>query len=172
MGNQDVNFLPSSIKPFCPDLCQKEEYKHNFMKNSNFSVFNIGFKDVEAFFSFKKIKQLYDIPDSFEWSDVKVILKVAKFKRHKAKSFLIEVGEDNKNIYFIFKGLVRAYHVNEKGEEITALLFKENQFFFCSDVILLQQASQFYYECLEPTYVGCLDFEQAQQVLSANRKLE
>lgn len=142
------------------------------MKKSPFSIFKIGFAEVESFFSFDRLKRLYDVPDGLEWEDIKVLIKAASYKRYPAKSFVINAGDYNDNMYFIFKGLVRGFHVNDKGDEITAFLHKENQFFFGADTILLQQSSRFYYECLEPTYVGYLDFESVQLLLSAHRKLE
>ena len=99
-------------------------------------------------------------------------IQSAKFRRYKVKSFLVVQGEKNNNVFFIFKGLVRAYTINDRGEEITASIHRENQFFSNIDSILLHQVSQFYFEALEPTYVGFMEFEQVQTLLSQHRKLE
>ena len=142
------------------------------MKKGNVSGPWLNFKDIESFFNLNKIKQIYNIPENIGFQDIAVVFKYAKFRRYKTKSFIIEKGEKNPNMYFILKGLVRSYTINDKGDEITASLHRENQFFFSTSGMLLQEASQFYFECLESTYVGFMDFKKIEEILPQYQKLE
>lgn len=58
--------------------------------------------------------------------------------------------EKNTHVYFLCKGLVRSYKVNEKGDEITVALYLENPFFLNAECHLYQTDSTFYFECLQP----------------------
>ncbi|MGK9123903.1 Crp/Fnr family transcriptional regulator [Olivibacter sp. SA151] len=49
--------------------------------------------------------------------------KLALFKK---KDHLLRLNETNKSIYFILKGGVRTYYINEHGDDITSWLLFEN----------------------------------------------
>ncbi|MCI4670506.1 MAG: Crp/Fnr family transcriptional regulator [Bacteroidia bacterium] len=142
------------------------------MKKSNLSPFSLSFKDVESFFNLDKIKQLYGIHKNLTWEDIKILVKIAKFRRYRNKSYVIEAGEKNTNVFFIFKGLVRSYKVNEKGDEITVSLYRENQFFLSAECHLYQNKSSFYFECLEPTFACFADVTKIQEILSRDKKVD
>lgn len=118
-----------------------------------------------------KIKRIYKLGQNLSPGDVEALIHSAKRKSLAPKENLIEVGDINKEIYFIQKGLIRCFKVNDKGEEITTLLQWENQFFASPDVLLFDQPSQFTYEALEMTELYCMDYEKLQAILAGNPKL-
>ena len=121
---------------------------------------------------FDKIKMIYKLGQKLTLSDVQVLFKSAKTKSYDSGEHLIIEGETNRNVFFIRKGLVRAYKINEKGDEITTLIRWENKIIASPDVILFDEPSQLYVETLEHTDVFYIDYDVLQKIISSNHKLE
>lgn len=120
----------------------------------------------------EEIKRIYKLGSSLTLTDVQKLLKAAKMKSFPIGTFLVKEGGVRKEIFFIRKGLVRAFAINEKGDEITTLLRKENQIIASPDIILFNQPAQFYYQALEDTNTFQIDYELLQSIIAANPKLE
>lgn len=121
---------------------------------------------------FDKIKMIYKLGQKLTLSDVQVLFKSAKTKSYASGEHLIIEGETNRNVFFIRKGLVRAYKINEKGDEITTLIRWENKIIASPDIILFDEPSQLYVETLEHTDVFYIDYDVLQKIISSNHKLE
>lgn len=121
---------------------------------------------------FDKIKAIYKLGRKLNFADVQVLIQSAKTKSFALGDHLIQEGEIRKEVFFIRKGLVRAYKIDEKGNEITTLIRWENQILASPDVILFNEPSQFYFEALEPTDVFYMDYDVIQTIVSNNPKLE
>lgn len=121
---------------------------------------------------FEKIRQRYKISKRLWFKDFQVVLKEAKVRSFEVKEYLQEEGSQNRTIYFIQKGLIRFFILNERGEEITTWLRWENHLFASFDVVLFEQPSRFYIQALEPTSVLTIDFDRAQELLRQNPYLE
>jgi CRP-like cAMP-binding protein len=121
---------------------------------------------------FDKIKMTYKLGQKLTLTDVQVLIKSAKTKSYVSGEHLIIEGETNKNVFFIRKGLVRAYKINEKGDEITTLIRWENKIIASPDIILFDEPSQLYFETLEPTDVFYIDYDVLQKIISNNHKIE
>ena len=88
------------------------------------------------------------------------------------KDIFIDLGSNNKNVCFIVKGLIRAYCIDEEGEEKTVLLRLENQFVASHEVIILNKPSRFIYEALENTFLVSVDYNVLKKLIISNPKLE
>jgi CRP-like cAMP-binding protein len=88
------------------------------------------------------------------------------------KDIFIDLGSNNKNVGFIVKGLIRAYCIDEEGEEKTVLLRLENQFVASHEVIILNKPSRFIYEALENTFLVSVDYNVLKKLIISNPKLE
>ena len=119
-----------------------------------------------------KLRQIYKFGKELSLEDAGVLIKSAKSKSFKKKETIIEEGALKTDVYFLRSGLVRAYCINEKGDEITFGLIAENQILTNIDVILFEQPSRFYYECLEDTKTFSIDFDTVQNIIENNPKLE
>lgn len=119
-----------------------------------------------------KLRQIYKFGKELSIEDAGVLIKSAKSKSFKKKDTIIEEGALKTDVYFLRSGLVRAYCINEKGDEITFGLIAENQILTNIDVILFEQPSRFYYECLEDTKTFSIDFDTVQNIIENNPKLE
>jgi CRP-like cAMP-binding protein len=96
--------------------------------------------------SFEKIE------DSFEKIDLP--------KGHK----LIEQGQVCKYLYFIEKGLGRSYFINEKGKNITAWFFAENDVMTVVESFFQQKPSLYEIELLEDTSLYRISFKELQKL--------
>lgn len=121
---------------------------------------------------FEKIKVIYKLGRKLNLSDVQVLLQSAKMKSFPSGEFLIKEGGIKKEVFFIRKGLVRAFKINDKGDEITTFIRWENQILASPDIILFNEPSQFYFKTIEPTDVLSMDYDVIQTIISNNPKLE
>jgi CRP-like cAMP-binding protein len=121
---------------------------------------------------FEKIKMVYQLGRNLTLADVKVIFSAAKTKSYPVGEYLIRERSIKKEVFLIKKGLVRAFMINDKGNEITTLIRSENQIVASSDTIFFNQPSKLYYEALEPTTVFSIDYDLLQSIIAKNPKLE
>ena len=121
---------------------------------------------------FEKLRTLYKFGRNLSLSDIQLLINAANRKTLAPSEYLIKEGTVKREVFFIQKGLVRAFILNEKGEEITTLLRWENQIVVSADIILFNQPSRFYFETLEPTDLFFMDYDLLQSIISNNPKLE
>ena len=95
-----------------------------------------------------------------------VLVKVVK-----KGEILIPIGAVTKDMFFIRKGLIRSYLINEKGEEITFQLYAENSIFTNIHSILINEKSQFNYQTLEESKVYIIPYDSLINVTSNNTEL-
>ena len=120
----------------------------------------------------EKLKLVYNFGKNINLSDVQDLIKAAKLKTFGPSEYLIEARDVRKNIFLIRNGLVRAFQINHRGEEITTSLFWENQIVANPDMIFFNQACRSYFQALEPTNVLHLDYDILEDIVSRNPKLE
>lgn len=121
---------------------------------------------------FEKLKMMYKLGKGLTLSDVQVLFQSAKKRSYPIGACLIQEGRVTKDVFLIRKGLVRAYKINKRGDEVTTMMRCENQIIASPDAIFFNQQSQFYYEALEATDVFSMDYDVLQNVISNNPKLE
>lgn len=104
-------------------------------------------------------------------SDLTELFNMAQTKRILANGVYIDQGSVSKKLGFIRKGLIRAYHIKENGDDVTLMLRWENQFVASHDNIILNQPSRFIYQALEDTVIMELDYPRIESILDNNPKL-
>ena len=119
-----------------------------------------------------KLRQIYKFSKELSIEDAGILIKSAKSKSFKKKEIIIEKGALKTDVHFLRSGLVRTYCINDKGDEITFGLIAENQILTNIDIILFDQPSRFYYECIEDTKTFSIDFDKVQNIIERNPKLE
>ena len=126
---------------------------------------------------FKKLKAIYKIGKDLSLSDILIVVNAAKKKSYDIGEHLVKEGDIRKEVFFIRKGLIRAYQINSKGEEITTGFFAENDFFCSPFNIFFNEPAQNYFVALERTTVFLMDYDKLDALiakypqLEANRKL-
>jgi len=120
---------------------------------------------------FEKIKSYYQLGDNLSLTDAQEIIDIAQAQSFNAGEHLIKKGTTKRELFFILKGLIRSFIINDKGDEITNSISWENHFASNADAILFNQPSCFYYEALEPTDVLSMDYDLLESIVSNNPKL-
>jgi CRP-like cAMP-binding protein len=76
---------------------------------------------------------------------------------------LLPEGKRCENLYFIFKGLVRAFYV-EKEQEITSWFARENDFIYSPSSFLTQKASSESVQMLEDSILIAISHESLDEI--------
>jgi len=86
------------------------------------------------------------------------------FKELNRKDFFVESGKIQKEIGFIANGLVRSSFIGPDGNEITVGFYAECDYATHYPAFIAQQPSKYSIQCLEPTAMVCLSFEDMQWI--------
>lgn len=78
------------------------------------------------------------------------------------KEYFIHADKIQKSIGFITKGVVRAYFVDSEGDEKTVGFYAEGDYATHYPAFIMQTPSRYSIQCLEPTTLVCLSFENQQ----------
>jgi CRP-like cAMP-binding protein len=100
-----------------------------------------------------------------------ILLRNAKIRSFRKGEIIIPESSRERSLYYIKKGLVRSYLVNEKGEEITFQLFAENNVFSNVHAVLFNEPSKFYFQAIEHTKVYFVDYDLLMKMTSGNADL-
>ena len=121
---------------------------------------------------FNKFKAIYKIGKDLSLSDILIVANAARKKSYDIGECLVKEGDTRKAVFFILKGLIRSYQINNKGEEITTGLFFENDFFCSPFTVFFSEPAQSYYVALERTTVFSMDYEKLDALIAKNPQLE
>jgi CRP-like cAMP-binding protein len=100
-----------------------------------------------------------------------VLLRNVKIRTFEKGEILIREGSTKDDMFFVRKGLVRSYYIDEKVDEITFQLYPETHGFGNVHSIFFNEPSKFTYQTLERTKVYIIDFGSFNDVVSKNPKL-
>lgn len=78
------------------------------------------------------------------------------------KHFFIHANALQKEIGYVFTGLLRAFYVNQKGNEITVNFVPENRYATHYSAFISRTPSKYYFQCIEPTLLVTLSYEHIQ----------
>lgn len=120
----------------------------------------------------EQLKRMYNLGSNLTLSDLQTVLQSSKVKSFNPREFLVIEGQKRKEVFWIRKGLVRGFRVNDKGEETTTMLRWENQPVVSPNLVLFNQPAKQYFEAIEPTEVFSFDYDRLQKMIANNPKLE
>lgn len=83
----------------------------------------------------------------------------------------IKERSTKKEVFFIRKGLVRCFYINDNVDEITFQLFPENNIVINIQAILFDEPSKFSYQALERTKVYKIDYDSFIATVSKDPEL-
>lgn len=89
-----------------------------------------------------------------------------------ANILYLKAGKIQESIAFSFKGLLRSFFINDKGEEITIAFIKENNYAADYDAFLGQKPSNYYIETIEPCWLINVPFTSIQECYSKFKNCE
>jgi len=87
-----------------------------------------------------------------------------KLKITKRNEILLAAGNICRYVYFVNKGCLRVYLVDENGRESTRILIPENNFGTAFPSFILQEPSMAFIQSVEPSEVLLLSYEAFKQL--------
>jgi len=90
----------------------------------------------------------------------------------KKSEYFITAGELQKDLGFIFKGLIRSYYVDHHGNEQTMRFITDRQFVSNYAALLTNQPSKYNFQCLEATTIIVLPFKAVIQSYDSSHQFE
>jgi CRP-like cAMP-binding protein len=78
------------------------------------------------------------------------------------KHFFIHANAVQQEIGYVYKGLLRAFYVDENGNEITVNFIPENRYATHYSAFISRTPSKYYFQCIEPTIIVSLSYDQIQ----------
>ncbi len=90
----------------------------------------------------------------------------------KKKQNLLTEGKTCEDSYFIVKGLLRLFFINNKGTEQTTQFAMENWWMADYHSLSTQKPSEFYIQAVEPTTLLRLSYKAQEQMLAGFPKME
>lgn len=76
-----------------------------------------------------------------------------------AKHPVIAEGKHQNQIEYIVEGLIRAYYINDKGDEINVSFIQEGEFAIHYEAFIKRQTSKYHFQCIEPSIVIHIPYE-------------
>jgi CRP-like cAMP-binding protein len=110
----------------------------------------------------------------FSKKDLFLVEKLASFlfsKKINKKELLLQEGEINDRMFYVQKGLLRVYFINEDGKEINTWFVKEGEFVYACHSFHYQIPSEEYIEALEDSVIMTIKKETWLMLLRNNHKL-
>ncbi len=85
-----------------------------------------------------------------------------KINELQPKHFFIHANALQQEIGYVHTGLLRAFYVDENGNEITVNFIPENRYATHYSAFISRTPSKYYFQCLEPTTLLTLSYEHIQ----------
>lgn len=81
----------------------------------------------------------------------------------KAKHFFIYANTIQKEIGFVYSGLLRAFYIDNNGNEISVNFIRENRYATHYSAFITRTPSKYYFQCLEPTVLVTITYKHIQE---------
>jgi CRP/FNR family transcriptional regulator len=82
---------------------------------------------------------------------------------HKPKQFYIHANTVQKEIGFVFSGLIRTFYIDNKGNQITVNFVRENRYVTHYPTFITQTPCKHYFQCIEPSIIVNLSYLHIQE---------
>lgn len=99
-------------------------------------------------------------------TDLALLLQIGTYQKLKNKAVLIRAGQQKPKIFFILKGMVRGYYINQKGEEINIFLRPEHTMTGAPDALFAHQATKYTFEAILETHVLLFSFGELEKLMN------
>lgn len=93
-----------------------------------------------------------------------IINEETSFVEFPSKYIVLLEGMKSENLYFIIRGIVRGYYIDEQGNDITKCFSRENEF-FSSEGLRTASVSSYFIECLEDCQCIQLPYEMINKLI-------
>jgi len=103
--------------------------------------------------------------------DVELFLSLADYQVLENKASLIKSGQLSRKAFFILKGMMRGYFINEKGEEKNIFLRPEHTITGAPDSLFGQVPTKYTFESVTETHLLVFDYEKVLQLGFENSRI-
>lgn len=98
-------------------------------------------------------------------SDIADTMEMARL-RH--RSVVLNKGDVCGHLFFLQKGLIRQFCVDAEGNEVTADLICENNFFTSEKSFFSQTPSEYTIQTLEPSFIYAFRYDKLQELMTVS----
>jgi CRP/FNR family transcriptional regulator len=81
----------------------------------------------------------------------------------KSKHFYIHANTIQKEIGFVYSGLLRAFYVDKDGNEISVNFIREGRYATHYSALITQTLCKYYFQCIEPSIIINLPYKHIQE---------
>lgn len=116
----------------------------------------------------KHIRKHIDLSDS----ETMILSKYVEQSSYKRKEFILQENNDCKNLFFVEKGCLRMYFVNEKAVEQIVQFALDSWWISDLKSFINNTPSDYYIQTIENSIITSINSEQLEQLLTEIPKLE
>lgn len=117
-------------------------------------------------------KALRNICSDLSDKEIAFMLNSVTITKLKSKEIYLKPGEIQNSLVFSFKGLLRCFYINDKGEDITISFIKENNYATDYGAFINQTPSLYFIETLEPCLLINVSYDSIQECYSKFKNCE
>jgi CRP-like cAMP-binding protein len=121
---------------------------------------------------FTRLREYLNLFVEFTIEDAQAVFSLTKKKTLKAGETLVNSGDMYRKLCYVKTGLMRAYMINERGEEQTLFFRLEDQHIAPYDCIFENKPSRFFIEAFEDTVIYEVDYDVLQKFLERHPRYE
>jgi CRP/FNR family transcriptional regulator, anaerobic regulatory protein len=110
----------------------------------------------------KYISSVKKICPEITEQEIEYLTKGLSIQTFEPKHFYIQANTIQKNIGFVYNGLLRAFYIDNDEKEITIRFVQENGFATDYSSFIQQTDSKYYFQCLEKTTIVNIPYQHIQ----------
>ena len=103
--------------------------------------------------------------------DVDAVLSLVSFRRFEPGDCFVRLGEVNAHVFFVIRGLFKAYYFDENDNEVIINFYPENALTGNWHSTLLNEASKLCIEALEPTLIVQTSLSEVDELVKDSARL-
>ena len=100
---------------------------------------------------------------------IKENLSISEFKK---KELYLKSGQVQKEMGFVYKGLLKSYYVDNQGKKVTISFINESSYAADYPSFIQQRPSKYFIETIEPTVMVNLSYAAIQKAYSKYKNLK
>lgn len=119
-----------------------------------------------------RLNEYLQLFKEFSIDDAKFFFSLTRQRKLKSGELYVQAGEMHRKVAHIKSGLMRAYFINENGEEVTIFFRKEDHQIAPYDCIFANKPSRMFIEAFEDTTLYEVDYEKLQEFMARHPQYE
>lgn len=104
-----------------------------------------------------------------ELNFIKDNLSITQFGK---REFYLQTGEIQKEMGFVYKGLLKSYYLDKKGKKVTISFINENSYAADYPSFIQQKPSKYFIETIEPCIMVNLPYIAIQKAYKSHKNFE